>query len=507
MLPLSQRVLLPEQVRELDRIAIEGHGIAGYELMCRAGAAAVAAALEHFPAARRWRIFCGSGNNAGDGYVIGRLALNEGIAVELIAVAAPEALGGDAARAYADFVAADGAVKSWSDYPLTDSPAPDLIIDALLGTGLLRDLEGDYRAAVNAINAAAAPVLAVDTPTGLDAATGQVLGAAVCADLTVTFVGLKAGFYLGEGPRHVGCLQFAALDIPEQLATDLPVALNIFSATEAAGALPKRARDAHKVDHGHVLVIGGNQGMAGAARLAGEAALRSGAGLVSVATHPDNVNALVAGRPELMVHPVQHAVELDPLLKRAHVIALGPGLGRDSWARELWIRALEAGLPLVVDADALNWLAERPCRRDNWILTPHPGEAARLLDTTASQVQEDRVAALNELHTKYGGAVILKGAGTLVSGPEIPWLIAAGNPGMATAGMGDVLTGICAALLAQNRMCVDARQPALALSRLAATAAWVHASAADSVASARGERGMLASDIFPALRDFVNPCG
>jgi NAD(P)H-hydrate epimerase len=255
-----------------------------------------------------------------------------------------------------------------------------------------------------------------------------------------------------------------------------------------------------------VLVIGGNQGMAGAARLAGEAALRTGAGLVSVATHPDNVSPLVAGRPELMVHPVQHAVELDALLERAHVIAVGPGLGRDSWARELWLRALESHLPLVVDADALNWLAEQPGRRANWILTPHPGEAARLLKITTADVQADRVAALGQLNGKYGGATLLKGAGTLVSGAEIPWLIAAGNPGMATAGMGDVLTGITAALLAQNRDWIDAPDPQSALNQLAATAAWVHACAADTTASVRGERGMLASDIFAALPDIVNPC-
>ncbi len=259
--------------------------------------------------------------------------------------------------------------------------------------------------------------------------------------------------------------------------------------------LAPRKRDAHKGDFGHVLIVGGGPGMSGAVRLCGEAALRSGAGLVSIATHPSHHAMIAAGRPELMCHALEAEKDLKPLLERATVIALGPGLGTGKWSQTMFDAILKSDLPMVVDADALNLLANSEARDLDWILTPHPGEAGRMLDCPTARVQEDRRGALRKLAEQFGGTVVLKGSGSLVSAADGPaWLCTAGNPGMAAPGMGDVLTGIIAALRAQG------------LSREMAAAAGVdiHARAGDSAAEA-GQRGLLASDLLQELRVWVNP--
>ena len=258
--------------------------------------------------------------------------------------------------------------------------------------------------------------------------------------------------------------------------------------------LPPRSRASHKGDYGHVLVVGGDHGMAGAVRLAGEAAARTGSGLVSIATCLVHAAAIAAARPELMCHGVECARDLRPLLQRASVVAIGPGLGQSAWARDMLAAVLQTHLPLVVDADALNLLAQEPTRRDDWILTPHPGEAARLLGITTEQIQADRLHAVQTLQQRYGGVCVLKGAGSLVCAPESIALCEVGNPGMASGGMGDVLTGIIAALLAQGLSLVDA----------ACAGVYIHAKAGDRAAQ-DGERGLLASDLMPYLRPLVNP--
>ena len=501
---MSQHIYRAEDVRELDRIAIEEQGIPGYELMTRAGRATYAAIADRYPAARRWLVLCGSGNNAGDGYVIARLATENGQHVQLIALSQPANLKGDAATAWSDFAAAGGEVSEW-DAQL-DLDNVDIVVDAMLGTGLMRSLEGTYREVVNALaqRPPSVAVAAVDIPTGLNGLTGEVMGAAVRADLTVSYVGLKLGLVLGEGPDYCGAVVFDDLGIAPISATQVKPMLKVFGQARLRALLPVRARSGHKGRYGHVLVIGGNTGMAGAARLAGEAALRSGAGLVSVATRPANVPAIVAGRPELMCHGIETDSDLDGLLERAAVIALGPGLGQDDWARHLYKRALAAGKPMVLDADALNLLAEAPEKRSDWILTPHPGEASRLLGVPTAQVQAGRLASLASLTATFGGAVVLKGHGTLVAGTRsgaLPWLIRAGNPGMATAGMGDVLTGITAAVYAQ---CMgDAHAADQPVEDIAAAAAWLHATAGDRAAIS-GERGLIASDLFAELRACLN---
>ncbi len=479
-------------VRELDRTAIEDIGIPGYTLMTRAGQAAVREAQARFPGARRWQVVCGAGNNAGDGYVVARLAAAEGIAVSVIALVDPENLGGDAATAFGDFAAEGGVVVPWAAE--LDGEA-ELLVDAMLGSGLMRDVDGDFAACVEAVNQHGAPILALDIPTGLHGDTGAVMGCAVQADLTVTFVGLKTGLFLDQGPDRTGELRYAGLDIPDQCFASVAPGFRRIGDEAMRRALPRRRRAAHKGDFGHVLVVGGGAGMPGAVRLCGEAALRTGAGLVSIATDPGHAAIIVASRPELMPHGIGNAGDLEPLLERADVIAFGPGLGRSPWAGELVSAMAADDRPSVWDADALNWLAESPGQSGNRVITPHPGEAGRLLGTDTSAVQSDRLAALQGLQAKYGGVAVLKGAGSLVSAAEgAPWLCSAGNPGMAAAGMGDVLTGIIAALMAQGLSPEDA----------AAVGVEIHARAGDQAARA-GERGLVASDLLAELRGIVNP--
>ncbi len=479
-------------VREIDRAAIEDEGIPGYTLMSRAGAAAVSEARERFPETSRWQIVCGAGNNAGDGYVVARLAASEGIAVSVVAVVNPESLQGDAATAYGDFAAEGGVVAAWSGQL---DPDADLIMDGLLGSGLERDVEGDFALAVAAINSHTACVVALDIPTGIHGDTGNVMGFAVRADCTVTFVGLKAGLYLSDGADYCGDIVFADLGVPPQCRQGCQPEFRRVNDDHLRMNLVPRRRTAHKGDFGHVLVVGGGPGMPGAVRLCGEAALRSGAGLVSIATHPDHAALIVASRPELMSQGIAEASELEALLDKADVIAFGPGLGRSEWAAGL-VALLKRDERLAVwDADALNWLAEAPEFNDQRVITPHPGEAGVLLDRPTTGVQADRRKALFDLRGRYGGVAVLKGSGTLISASSgVPWLCSEGNPGMAAPGMGDVLTGVIAALLAQGLAPEDAATVGVA----------VHARAGD-LAAAGGERGLMASDLLGELRSAINP--
>jgi NAD(P)H-hydrate epimerase len=479
-------------VREIDRTAIEDHGIPGYTLMTRAGAASVRAARQRFPDAKRWQVICGGGNNGGDGYVVARLAASEGIVTSVLTLVDPDSLKGDAATAYGDFAAEGGVVMAWDGE--LDREA-DLLVDGILGSGLERDVGGEYAKAVAAINAHSAPVLALDIPTGIHGDSGSRLGCAVDAELTVTFVGLKTGLFLNDGCNCCGELVYDGLDVPEECRSGVSPEFCRIDDAMMHDALPPRRRAAHKGDFGHVLVIGGGEGMPGAVRLCGEAALRAGAGRVSLATAPSHAAMLTATRPELMSHAIADAADLDPLLQKADVVAFGPGLGRSDWAKALFEVVAADSRPAVWDADALNWLAEAPESATKRIITPHPGEAGTLLGLSTAEIQSDRVAAVQALQERYGGVAVLKGSGSLISsGGETPSICTSGNPGMASAGMGDVLTGIIAALLGQG----------LTLEQAAVVGVEVHARAAD-LAAADGQRGLIASDLITALRAVLNP--
>ena len=480
------------QVRALDRHAIDDLQIPSYTLMTRAGEAALGALRSCWPSAQRIAVVCGPGNNGGDGYVLARLAREQRLEVVAVGLHEPARLQGDARRAYDDFLAAGGTVGSWHADCLRGM---DVIVDAIFGVGLSRPVDGVAAEAIAAINHSDARVLALDIPSGLHADTGEILGDAVRAERTVTFLGLKLGFYLGEGPNCVGVVMFDGLELPAQALAYVEATALRIDEPEVAELLPPRRRTAHKGQQGSVLVIGGNIGMPGAARMAGEAALRAGAGLVTIATRNENVAAIVGARPELMCRGVNSAEELTALIARADVLALGPGLGQDEWAQTMFETALAKDRRVVVDADALSLLAQSPRKNAHWILTPHPGEAARLIGKTTAEVQHDRLGAAREIAARYGGTVVLKGAGTLVLSDEgLPAICDRGNPGMASAGMGDVLTGVIAGIVAQKAE----------LAAAARVGVLVHALAGD-MAARRGERGLLATDLLAYLPTCVNP--
>jgi NAD(P)H-hydrate epimerase len=479
------------QVRALDRRAVDGLGIPGYELMRRAAAAALAGLRRHWPQVRRIGVYCGPGSNGGDGFLLALLAHEAGLAVEVFALAGA-AGEGDATRARAACEQAGVRVQIWSE--ASTLPVADVHVDALYGTGLNRAPQPDATALIERLNASDAPVLALDVPSGLDADTGHCPGVAVRAELTVSFIAAKRGLHTGQAAAHVGRIELATLGLPESLWQDAPAP---DAHLLAAGTLPPRARDEHKGRNGHVLAIGGEHGTAGAIRLCGEAALRGGAGLVSVATRAEHLAALNTGCPELMAHAVNGPQALDPLLDRASVLAVGPGLGKGAWSHALWLTALDSDRPLVLDADGLNLLAVEPHRFAGGrpvVLTPHPGEAARLLGCTVAEVERDRFAAVRALARRFAAVIVLKGPGSLVANPDgrlgvCPW----GNPGMASGGMGDLLTGLIAALLAQGCTAWEAARLGVGL----------HARAGDQAARG-GERGLIASDLFVPLRRLLN---
>lgn len=479
----AQRLYRAEQVRELDRLAIEMHGIPAHELMRRAGQAAFELLRERWPQARRITVCCGGGNNGGDGYVLASLARLAGLQVQLIALKHPDELRGAAARAAADWRACLGGVD--------DAEAVfegEVLVDALLGTGLDRPPQGAWASLIERMNDSRLPILALDLPSGLNADTGQPLGSTVRAEATISFVGNKRGLYSGQAGRWCGARHFADLHIPPELYQTVAADAVLLAATDLPAALPPRPADTHKGDLGHVLVVGGDVGMAGAAVLAGQAALRSGSGLVSLATRDAHASLAVAVQPELMVHGVETLQALDLLIKRADVLAVGPGLGQGEWSQALFARALDAGLPLVVDADALNLMARSGQRAENWVLTPHPGEAARLLGISVAEVQADRFSAARELAARYGAVVVLKGHGSLIATAAGRVDVCRyGNAAMASAGMGDVLSGILASLIGQGL------EPAQA----ARCAVLAHALAGD--AAAVGRRQILASDLIEHL--------
>jgi NAD(P)H-hydrate epimerase len=480
-----------DQVRRLDRCAIEGHQIPGLTLMTRAGAFAYRVLREHWPGARELAILVGTGNNGGDGYVVARLAHADGLKVRLLQLGDGERLRGDAAQCRDAWRAAGGVIEPYRGLPRR----ADLIVDAMLGTGLDRPLEGLWVEAIEALNGRSIPALALDIPSGLHADTGRALPVAVRARVTVTFIGLKQGLFIGDGREHAGEIRFSALSVPAVVYSSEVAAARRIDWAQQASRLAPRSRTAHKGDFGHVLVVGGAPGLSGAARLAGEAALRAGAGLVTVATHPSHAAVLNLTRPELMVVPVADGRDIAPLAARATVIAVGPGLGRDAWGRALWASVRSLQHPLVVDADGLNLLAEEPSRGSDWVLTPHLGEAARLLGLSTGAVAADRPAAAHALQSRFGGAIVLKGAGTLIqAGRARPLAICSdGNPGMATAGSGDVLTGVIGALRAQG---LDPEEAACA-------GVCLHGAAGDRAARL-GERGLIAGDIISELRALAN---
>lgn len=482
------------QVRELDARLIAA-GTPGFELMQRAAHALWRALRRRWPQTTEITVLAGRGNNAGDGYLLAALARRAGWRVRVLAVGDPAQLVGDALAACVEARAAGVSIEPWREC----APLRGVLVDALLGTGLSGAVREPYAQAIRLVNASALPVLAIDLPSGLCADTGTVLGVAVQAELTVTFVALKLGLFCQDGPDRCGTLLFDALGADsEPGACSRPVAWRL--AGELLPQLPPRPHNAHKGQFGHVLVVAGERGFGGAALLAAESCLRGGAGLVSLATRDEHVPAMLARRPEVMVHGVRSANQIQPLAAAAEVLVLGPGVGQGAWARSL-LGGLDAlGKPQVWDADALNLLAagRLTAPAGDWLVTPHPGEAARLLGCTPAQVQADRPAAALSLARRLNAVVLLKGLGSLVATPAGDlYLCDRGHPAMAGAGLGDVLSGLLGALLAQG-VAVDAA---------ARLGVWLHAMAGERLG--RAGRGLAAADLIEAIRQLLeehSPC-
>ncbi|MVV51216.1 NAD(P)H-hydrate dehydratase [Pseudomonas sp. PB120] len=481
------------QVRALDASLIAA-GTPGFELMQRAARATWRALVRQWPTASELSVLAGHGNNAGDGYLVAVLAQRAGWSVRVLAVGDPQRLQGDAASACAEAKAEKVPIERWN----ATTELRGIVLDALLGTGLTGEVREPYVNVIAAINACGLPVAAVDIPSGLCADTGRILGVAVRADLTVTFIGLKLGLFTGDAADVVGELVFNDLHADTQLLeAAASSALRLTSGN--LPCLAPRAPASHKGKFGHVLLIGGDHGFGGAILLGAQSALRSGAGMVSVATRREHVPAALARVPEAMVLGVSSANQLMGLLQKVSVLVVGPGLGQASWGRSLLSAAANAALAQVWDADALNMLAaEQVSLPKDCVITPHPGEAARLLGMSTADVQADRPAAARALSKKYTAVVILKGAGSLIASPDGRLALChQGHPAMATAGLGDVLAGLVGALLAQGMDAFDA----------ACLAVWLHANA--GAQQGKSGRGLAASDLIPAIRQLLEeqaPC-
>ncbi len=503
-----------ESVRNLDYLMVE-QGIVenSYQLMTRAAQALLDFISRNYSKIEHISIMCGSGNNAGDGYVLARLVSQQErdphLKVQLISLIDPEHLSGDAHQAYLDWIECGGTIHSIADSHLLNT---DLIVDALIGTGLNRLLEDEWYDAVAQINLSPKPVLSVDIPSGLDANTGGAYGIAVNATDTITFIGQKMGMYTAEARYYCGNIHFASLSVPESLYQSIKPSAILMEWAHIADKLPHRSPVSHKGDHGHLLIIGGDYGMAGACRIAGEAALRTGTGLVSIATRKENVNAITSARPELMVHGVETAGDLDKLLHKATAIAIGPGLGTEQWGIALLDKVIKhlkqqpetdkpddkaRKISCIIDADALNIMARHNIviQDQDIIYTPHFEEACRLLKYQSKCPSENtnRYSMIKKLKEKYYGIFILKGAGTLIDLEDDINICPYGNEGMASAGMGDCLTGIIGSLLAQRLSAHDAAQVGVCL----------HAKAGDHTAK-EGKMGMIVTDLFPKIRQLLN---
>ncbi len=385
-----------EQIRQLETLAIAS-GISAYQLMQEAGQAAFTLLQQIYPEALKLSVICGAGNNAGDGFEVARLAHQKGLCVTVHTM-----------RTTADYQgAAQQALQAAQQAGVTIIPvneqsdfAADLIVDALLGSGLKGEISPAYQTVIERINHINSPVVALDVPSGIDVDSGDMHGCAVQAEVTITFIGYKQGLFTRKGPGHCGELYCDNLQLPQHLLAQVKPAGEILNSAKIKHWLPPRERDANKGDYGHVLVIGGDYGMGGAVRMASEAAMRVGAGLVTVATRPEHVTVVAAARPEIMCHQVQQAADLEPLLKRATFIVIGPGLGKSDWARTLLAAVLNAPQPKLLDADAVNLIAEMNVHSNNWVLTPHPGEAARLLHKSCQEIQFNRFESIIELQQR-----------------------------------------------------------------------------------------------------------
>ncbi|MGR6871457.1 NAD(P)H-hydrate dehydratase [Pseudomonas sp. HK3] len=491
-----------QQCQKLDRHCIDDLGFSGYALMQQAAQAAFAVMLSEWPNVQELIMLCGKGNNGGDGFEMASIAQEHGIDVQLVFDGPIYRLEGEAKQA------AEAAITSGlsviSSAQINWYKPNCVIVDALLGVGMTGAPSEDVAELITQVNDSPLPVLSLDVPSGVNATTGYVAEVAVIADITVTMLLNKQGLFTGDAPDYVGQVRMANLGIPKTVRSHLQTSsrlLNWHSIQQGPFFHPRKVT-AHKGDFGHVLIIGGDSGMAGAVSLSASAALRSGAGRVSVATRPEHVSAIVARQPEVMAHGIESGQQLLPLLAKADVIAIGPGLGQSSWGQQMLQQVMQTQLPVVLDADALNLLAQGNIKHNLSqrvsVMTPHAGEAARLLGVDIPTIAQDRFAALRLLSERYSSYVVLKGAGSIMGDHKGINVCTDGNPGMASGGMGDVLTGIAASFMAQH---LDALPKHC--HQVISGAVCLHSAAADE-GSKQGQSSLLASDLLVELRQLLN---
>ncbi|HYD50167.1 MAG TPA: NAD(P)H-hydrate dehydratase [Terriglobales bacterium] len=498
------------EMRELDRLTIERYGTPGYTLMKRAAEGATDMLLQVFPHVRGRKvvILAGKGNNGGDGMIVARLLRRHRVKAEVVLLARRDEVAGDAAQAMRAYVAARGTLIEASGPNAVAEVAARiegaaLLVDALFGTGLNAPLAGTFQNVVELANASGIPVFAIDIPSGLDADRGVALGTAIQAEATATFGFAKIGQVIFPAARSVGVLGVVDIGIAPAAVDEVRPRARWLDADAARALMPHRAPDTHKGGTGHVLVIAGSRGHSGAALMCAHAACRGGAGLTTLAG-PASLNTVFSlGRPEVMTATLPDrdgritfdAKSLRAMLAGKDAVCIGPGLGTHAAAKktvELILR--ESNVPVLLDADALTIVSAslRLLRyaRGPMVLTPHPGEMARLLGVSAAEVQLDRVTHARQFAEEHGCVLVLKGARTVIAAPDGQVTInASGNPGMATGGMGDALSGLIAALLAQGLSTGDA----------AALGVYLHGAVADHLASGRGPIGLLASDVIEGI--------
>ncbi|MCP3951679.1 MAG: NAD(P)H-hydrate dehydratase [Desulfobacterales bacterium] len=497
------------EMQQMDGETIRSFGIPGRVLMENAGRGVTRVLFDKFPAVagQRLAILAGSGNNGGDGFVVARYAAQQDVAVVVYLLAGADRVTGDA-RANLDLLAPleipvveipDGA--SLADRK-TAMAHHGIWVDAVFGTGLNADIQGHYQAAIDLVNSFNRPVLAVDIPSGINADTGQICGTCIRATTTVTFAFPKIGHAVLPGKHYTGSLEVIDIGIPRHIADAVAPRQRLTTPADVTRDLVQRAPNAHKGDTGHLLVVAGSTGKTGAAVMTCEAAMRTGAGLVSLGT-PASLNAILETMlVEVMTVPLPETDagglsekagdQIELLLSGKRCLAIGPGLGPNAATGQLVRRLLHrCEIPMVIDADGLNHIAGEKAHLEKMkaptVLTPHPGEMARLTGLSTTRVQRDRVSCARDFATATGTIVVLKGAGTVIATPSGKiYINPTGNPGMASGGMGDILTGIVAGLITQGY------PPETA----AVTGVYLHGAAADALASAGTPTGYLASDLL-----------
>ena len=514
------KIVTAAEMREIDQVTSQRFGVPSLVLMENAGSAVAEFGLSFYPAARTFGVLCGKGNNGGDGFVAARKLHDAGREVRLLLLADPAELRGDAAANFAKLPLASAAprfahFKGWGAADSASVFDCDVLMDAILGSGFRPPVSGEYAEAIAKMNAVTAPVIAVDVPSGADSDTmGRQTGAVARADAIVTFTAPRPAHIFGNltpGPTVI-----APIGSPDE-AIQSSLNLNVTTPREIAPLIAPRPRDSNKGMYGHVLVVGGSLGKAGAAAMAGFSALRTGAGLVTVAT-PRSVLPTVAGfYPELMTEALAETGDgtvssdaldsLEPMVENKTVLAIGPGISRNQETAEV-VRKIVAssGMPIVVDADGLNAFegraeafnprdrgdhAEKSESKRTLILTPHPGEMSRLTGLSTATIQRDRIQVARSFAREHALILVLKGDRTIVTDSERQaWVNTTGNPGMATGGTGDILTGMVAGMLAQNP-----RHPLASV----LAAVYLHGLAGDIAGESMGEPSLVATDLLKAL--------